>query len=117
MAKDVRDVLEDTNEIEITVTGRRSGRKISNPVWFVREGERLYLVPVTGSDSNWYKNLQTTPVIRVAARQEAIDTSATPITDGARVESIVEKFRDKYGAARVDAYYPRPNVAVEVPLG
>ena len=40
--------LEASPEIELTVTGRTSGREISNPVWFVREGEKLYLVPVSG---------------------------------------------------------------------
>lgn len=117
MAKDVRDALESTKEIEITVTGRRSGRKISTPVWFVQEGERLFLVPITGSDSDWYKNVQKTPTIQVAAREEVIDTSATPITDTTRVGYIVERFRDKYGAGQVEAHYPKPNVAVEVPLG
>jgi deazaflavin-dependent oxidoreductase (nitroreductase family) len=117
VAKDVRNALESTKEIEITVTGRKSGRKISNPVWFVRDGEQLYLVPVTGSDSDWYKNVQKTPTIRIAAREEAIDTSARPITDAARVGVIVDKFRDKYGAGQVAAHYPQPNVAVEVPLG
>lgn len=116
MTQDVRNALQSTKEIEITVTGRRSGRKFSTPVWFVQEGERLYLVPVTGTDSDWYKNVRKTPIIRVATRQEAMDASATPITDAARVESIVGKFRDKYGAAQVEAYYPKPNVAVEVPL-
>jgi hypothetical protein len=41
--------LESSREIELTVTGRKSGREISIPVWFVREGEKLYLVPVNGS--------------------------------------------------------------------
>jgi hypothetical protein len=27
------------------------------PVWFVHEGNTLYLLPVQGSDTNWYKNL------------------------------------------------------------
>lgn len=116
MAEDVRDALASIKEVEITVTGRRSGRKISTPVWFVQEEERLYLVPITGSDSDWYKNVQKTPTIRVAARQEAIDASATPITDAGRVGVIVEKFRDKYGAGQVQAHYSKPNVAVEVPL-
>jgi deazaflavin-dependent oxidoreductase (nitroreductase family) len=114
---DVRDALQNAKEIEITVTGRRSGRKFSTPVWFVQEGERLYLVPVTGTDSDWYKNVRKTPVIEVATPQQGVEASATPITDAARVASIVEKFRDKYGAAQVEAYYPKPNVAVEVPLG
>lgn len=34
--------------IEITTTGRISGRAISHPVWFVRQGEKLYLLPVGG---------------------------------------------------------------------
>ncbi len=38
--------LEASPEIELTVTGRTSGREISNPLWFVWEGEKLYLVPV-----------------------------------------------------------------------
>ena len=29
----------------ITVTGRKSGRVISNPVWFVLEDDKLYLLP------------------------------------------------------------------------
>jgi hypothetical protein len=29
---------------------------------------------------------------------------------------VVEKFGQKYGADRVDEYYPKQNAAVEVPL-
>ena len=43
--------LDSSREIELTVTGRRSRHEISIPVWFVREGGKLYLVPVNGSDS------------------------------------------------------------------
>lgn len=117
MARDVRDALERTNEIEITVTGRNSGREISHPVWFVQEEEKLYLVPVTGSDSEWYKNVRKTPTIRVAANGQAVSTSATPITDAARVDGIVARFRDKYGAEQVQAHYTKRDVAVEVPVG
>jgi hypothetical protein len=45
--------LEVSREIGLTVTGRTSRREISVPVWFVREGGKLYLVPVNGSDSDW----------------------------------------------------------------
>src|SRR5258707_12358083 len=43
---DFRTALQGSNEIEITVTGRRSGRSLSYPVWFVLEGDKLYLLPV-----------------------------------------------------------------------
>ena len=46
-----------SQEITISVIGRKSGRKISIPVWFVLEGEKLHLLPVTGSESQWYKNV------------------------------------------------------------
>ncbi len=113
---DFRTALRRTNEIEITVTGRSSGRSFSYPVWFILEGETLYLLPGKGSATEWYKNVRKTPTIRLEARGKAFTTSATPITDEAQVGEVVEKFRDKYGAGQVKAYYPKHNVAVEVPL-
>ena len=58
---------ESTREIQITVTGRKSGRQITIPVWFVEEGEERYLLPVRGSDADWCRNLLKNPTIRVAA--------------------------------------------------
>ena len=53
----LKDRLSRSREINITVTGRKSGRAISIPVWFVSEDNRLYLLPVSGSDTQWYKNV------------------------------------------------------------
>jgi deazaflavin-dependent oxidoreductase (nitroreductase family) len=108
--------LERSREIELTTTGRTSGREISTPVWFVRQGETLYLLPVTGSDSHWYKNVRKTPTIRLTTGGTTYQARAAPITDPARVGDVVERFRAKYGARDVMAYYPKTDVAVEVPL-
>lgn len=108
--------LQSTDEIAITVTGRASGRKISRPVWFVQEGEKLYLVPVRGSDSDWYKNVLKNPTITLAANGVRWTATASPITDAAKVRDIVEKFRAKYGVDEVRKYYSKFDVAVEVPL-
>jgi deazaflavin-dependent oxidoreductase (nitroreductase family) len=108
--------LESSREIELTVTGRKSGREISIPVWFVREDEELYLVPVNGSDSDWYKNVLKVPAIRLAAGGAQLTAGATPITDPAEVGEILDKFRARYGARDVAAYYPKQDVAVQVPL-
>ena len=104
------------SEIEVTVTGRRSGREISNPVWFVQEEDKLYLLPVRGSDTQWYRNVVKNPTIRVAADGAERTAQATPITDPAAVAEVEHKFRAKYGDANVDRYYPKRDVAVEVPL-
>lgn len=114
--EDFKRALESTREIQITVTGRTSGREISLPVWFVTEGDNLYLVPVQGSDTNWYKNVLKEPTIRLVAGGAHLVARATPIPDPARVSQIVDKFRATYGAQNVEAYYPKHDVAVEVPL-
>ena len=45
-------------QITISVIGRKTGRRISIPVWFVLEGDELHLLPVAGSESQWYKNVR-----------------------------------------------------------
>jgi deazaflavin-dependent oxidoreductase (nitroreductase family) len=114
--EEFKKALAASREIELTVTGRTSGREISNPVWFVREGETLYLVPVNGSDADWYKNALKTPTIRLAAGKAQLSANASPILDAAKVDHVLDGFRAKYGAHDVEAYYPKQDVAVEVPL-
>jgi deazaflavin-dependent oxidoreductase (nitroreductase family) len=108
----LRDRLARFREINITVTGRKSGRTISNPVWFVLDEDKLFLLPVQGSNTQWYKNVLKNPSIRVSARGAQSEFQVVPITDSARVSSVVEKFREKYGANDVKKYYSKFDVAV-----
>src|SRR6266436_5201289 len=85
-------------QIKISVIGRKSGRKISMPVWFVLEGEKLFLLPVQGSDTQWYKNVHKNPTLGIDARDVEAEFRATPVTGAKAVNSVVEKFREKYGA-------------------
>jgi|SRR5690349_13428939 deazaflavin-dependent oxidoreductase (nitroreductase family) len=109
---DLRDRLSRYREINLTVTGRKSGRAITNPVWFVLEDEKLYLLPVSGSDTQWYKNVLENPSIRIDARDAAGEFKAVSITDARQASSIVEKFRKKYGRGDVKKYYSKFDVAV-----
>jgi hypothetical protein len=113
---ELKSALQDTNEVELTVKGRTSGRDSTRPVWFVEEGDKLLLLPVTGSDSNWYRNIRETPEIALAADGAEYRVTADTIEDPAAVDHVVEAFGAKYGADRVEEYYPKHDVAVEVPL-
>jgi deazaflavin-dependent oxidoreductase (nitroreductase family) len=104
-------------QIKLSVVGRKSGRTISIPIWFVLEGEKLYLLPVQGSDTQWYRNVLKNPQIRIDARGAEAAFRATPVTDGKAISSVVEKFREKYGAKDVEKYYSKFDVAVVVELG
>ncbi|HEY1272048.1 MAG TPA: nitroreductase/quinone reductase family protein [Terriglobales bacterium] len=108
----LKDRLSRYRQLKITVTGRRSGRAISIPVWFVVEGDKLYLLPVQGSGTQWYKNVLRHPMIRIDARGAGADVRLVPVTDPAVVSSIVDKFREKYGANDVKKYYSKFDVAV-----
>lgn len=108
---DLKDRLSRYNQIDLTVTGRKSGRAITNPVWFVFEEVKLYLLPVKGSDTQWYKNVLDNPQIKIDARGVDADLQAVAVTDPKQVSSVVEKFRAKY-AGDVKKYYSKFDVAV-----
>jgi deazaflavin-dependent oxidoreductase (nitroreductase family) len=107
-----KDRLARYREITISVTGRKSGRSIAIPVWFVLDSRNLYLLPVQGSETQWYRNVLKNPSIRIDAGGTKAEFEAIPITDAARVSSVVEKFREKYGARDVKKYYSKFDVAV-----
>ncbi len=109
---DLKDRLSQSNEIEITVTGRKSGRAITVPVWFVSENKTLYLLPVKGSDTQWYQNVLKKPLIKIEAGGAQAELKVVPTTDAAQVKSVVEKFRGRYGAGDVKKYYSKFDVAV-----
>ncbi|MGA6984263.1 MAG: nitroreductase family deazaflavin-dependent oxidoreductase [Candidatus Sulfotelmatobacter sp.] len=104
-------------QITITVIGRKSGKKRSRPVWFVLEGETLYLLPVEGAKTQWFLNLKKDPTIAVDARGTRAELRAKIITNTESVKSVVEKFREKYGADDVKKYYSGFDVAATVKLG
>jgi hypothetical protein len=104
-----------TDEMELTVADP-SVRQTSRPVWFVQEGERLYLLPVRGSDSYWYRIVLKSRTVSLAVGGMRRSARATPITDPAKVWEVVEKFRARYGADQVQTYYSKLDVAVEVSL-
>lgn len=108
----LQDRLSRFREITLSVTGRKSGRSISNPVWFVFEDGDLNLLPVKGSDTQWYSNVLKNPAIHIEARGVEADLKATPLTDAKAVKSVVEKFHKKYGAEDVKKYYSKFDVAV-----
>jgi deazaflavin-dependent oxidoreductase (nitroreductase family) len=111
-SKTLKARLSRSREIHISVIGRKTGRTISNPVWFVFEDDKLYLLPVQGSDTQWYKNVLKNPSIHLKAADTEAEVKAIQVSDTKQVSSVVEKFRAKYGASDVKRYYSTFDVAV-----
>jgi deazaflavin-dependent oxidoreductase (nitroreductase family) len=92
--------------IKITVIGRKSGKTISTPVWFVAEGDTLYLLAVHGSETQWYRNVLKNPSIRIDARGVKVQFRANPNTDDKAVNSVIEKFRgEERGEGREEVLF------------
>jgi deazaflavin-dependent oxidoreductase (nitroreductase family) len=98
------------------VTGRRSGRTISLPIWFVRDNDKLYLLPVKGSDTQWYKNVLKNPSIRIDAGGTQGGLTVVAVTPATQSKSGIEKFGDTYGANSVKKYDSKLDVAVIAPV-
>ena len=115
-SSEIQKALDSSVELQITVTGRKSGREFSTPVWFVREGNTVFLMPVFGSKNQWYKNVLKSRRIKISSGQVLLDLAAKPVSDLKRVSSVADKFRKKHGEPDVKKYYTRYDAAVELTL-
>jgi hypothetical protein len=111
-----RHLLEGKRELTITVRGRRSGRMHSLPVWFVIEGDTLHLLPVSGSDSNWYRNILSTGEMTLSVDGESLKVRPEPISEASLVQQTVERLGAKYGAGEIRRWYSKLDVAVKIAL-
>lgn len=108
--------LRDRKEISITVKGRRSGREVTLPVWFSLEEKTLWLLPVHGSRTQWYRNVLKDPTITVRAGRHTLTAAVRPRTERTAVQRVLGQFRKKYSAKDVARYYDNSDVVVEVPV-
>lgn len=104
------------DEISITVKGRKTGRAITLPIWFVLDGDTLWLLPVQGSRSQWFRNVRADPTMTIRAGTARRTFSAKASRVQRIIRAVVSKFRAKYGAADVARYYSGFDAAVRVPL-
>lgn len=114
--KDLVDRLKRSSEVDITVVGRATKKRFSTPVWFVLERDRVLLLPIKGSGSNWLKNLVKDPLIEIGVGDTRRTSKATIITDPERLNAVFDKFRAKYGSMWSESYYTTRDVYVEVPV-
>src|SRR5262245_29922705 len=109
--------LKKANEIEITVIGRNTGKQITLPVWFVHEEDTLWLLPVTGSTTQWYQNLLKNPAITIKVGKEKRTLNAQALKTATSVGKVIQSFQQKYKPEMIAKYYPGPlDVAVKLNL-
>jgi deazaflavin-dependent oxidoreductase (nitroreductase family) len=101
-------------EVTVTVVGRRSGNKISTPVWFTVDGNKLELLPMYGEKTNWFRNFRKSGNLEVAVKKVRMSVKPRLIRNTDYIERVKDRFSTKYGAEEVKKYYPECNVALEI---
>ncbi|MDG6939663.1 MAG: nitroreductase family deazaflavin-dependent oxidoreductase [Nitrososphaerota archaeon] len=104
----------DAAEVRLTVVGRKTGREISMPLWFVERDGAVCLLPGRGRSTQWYRNLLANPAAKLSVGGVTLAGTARPVPREDRVRAIAGLFRDKYGDRNYRNYYgDRVDVAVE----
>ncbi len=105
------------SELELTVTGRRTKKAHSMTVWFCADADKIYLIPVNGTDTEWYKNILRDSSITLTIGKTSVKSKAETITEPNRVKKIVELFAKKYARmGEMNKWYKKLDVAIEIAL-
>jgi deazaflavin-dependent oxidoreductase (nitroreductase family) len=87
--------------VEITTTGRKSGKAHTKPIWFVYDQGHLYLQSGKGGKSDWYQNLKKNPQMTLKIGTVTFQGKAKFIDDQKETERIHGLFSAKYIGARL----------------
>jgi F420H(2)-dependent quinone reductase len=71
----------------LTTTGRKSGQPRVNPLYFLRDGDKVVVAASRGgSDKNpmWYLNLKANPKVQVQIKKEVLNLTARDATEEER---------------------------------
>jgi hypothetical protein len=76
-AMEFLEALKSTSEVELTV--KRSGKWTTRLVWFVVDGATVYLLPMYGTDTKWYKYATVNPEIELSVRGKKVHAALRPL--------------------------------------
>jgi len=112
VANEFLEALKDRSEVELSV--KRSGRWTTRPVWFVVDGSTVYFLPVSGTDTKWYRQVKVNPEIELSVGGRKIGAQTRPLSDAQQLADVINRFRSKYG--KLERYYRKLDVAIAVTI-
>ena len=79
----------------LTHCGRKTGNTYEITIWFVLDGDRLY-IGTANVNRQWVRNVQKTPQVKLSIGSETFEGSARFLTDRAEHERAMAAIRRKY---------------------
>jgi deazaflavin-dependent oxidoreductase (nitroreductase family) len=96
--------IKDASSIQLTTTGRKTGKPHTRPVWFVVDDGRIVVQAGKDGKTDWYRNLLKNTAATVSQGDYTFRARAAPVTDAARVEAIHRLFAAKYTLAWLGSF-------------
>jgi len=91
--------IANASTIELTTTGRKTGKPHTKPIWFVVDGGKIVVQAGKDGKTDWYQNLAESPTATVRQGDYTFRVRAKRVEDSARVEVIHRLFLNKYTSA------------------
>ena len=110
-AMEFLEALKSAREVDLTV--KKSGKWTTRPVWFTVDGVTIYLLPMYGTDTKWYKYTTADPEIELSVSGKKMRAEARPVSD-AQLADVIDRFRSKYGDLK--KYYRKLDAAIAVTI-
>ena len=79
----------------LTHYGRKTGKPYQVTIWFVLDGERLY-IGTANVKRQWVQNVQKTPQVKLTIGGESFTATARFLTDRTEHERAMAAIRRKY---------------------
>lgn len=77
----------------ITTTGRKTGRRYTTPVGYVKTGEYLYAITRGGAEaSNWIRNVQKNPEVKLQIGDNVMSATGEVLEDPTEVRQVIKLF-------------------------
>jgi len=91
--------VEKKQTTRLTHYGRKTGNPHEVTIWFVLDGDRLY-IGTANVNRQWVRNVQKTPTVKLSIGAEAFSGTARFLSDRAEHERAMAAIRRKYWMVR-----------------
>jgi deazaflavin-dependent oxidoreductase (nitroreductase family) len=81
--------------LTLTHYGRKSGKPHEVTIWFIADGDKVYL-PTGNVNRQWVKNVKQTPRVRLSVGGETFDGEARFLADPGEHDRAMAMARRKY---------------------
>jgi deazaflavin-dependent oxidoreductase (nitroreductase family) len=106
----------------LTHRGRKSGKPYEVTIWFVVDGDAVYL-ETANAKRQWVRNLTVHPEVALAIGGQTFTGSSEPVRDPAEARRVMDLVAAKYwylrpfvAIARLLGYDPKPDASFRVRL-